>query len=143
MNIKDLLRAMFHAYFVITTGTTVSMYVCCLLFRPNARLSLVDIGGILLVALVSDLSFLIFYAKKELNKRQMLFRFSIHIPLTVLILLIFATIFHWIDLKSVPQVVVFILLVLGVYAGVTAITFYHDRKIAAKLNDGLKRRYHS
>lgn len=143
MHIKDLLRVMFHAYFVITTGATVSMYVCCLLFSPNAVFSPVDVGGILFISLVSDLSFFIFYSKKELNRKQMLLRLFIHILLIIMILLGFADIFNWVNLKSPSQIIVFILLVLGVYSSVVAITFYHDRKTADKLNDGLKKRYHS
>ena len=143
MQVKDLLKVMFHAYFVIATGALISMYVCCLLFSPNANFSPVDIGGILLVALVSDLSFFMFYSKKELSKKQTLIRFSVHLPVTVIMLLFFADIFNWVNMKSLAQVAVFVLLVLGVYISVFAIAFYHDRKTADKLNDELKRRYHS
>lgn len=141
MRIKDLLKAMFYAYFVITTGAAVSMYISCLLFNPKGSFSPVDIGGILLVALVSDLTFFIFYSNKELSKKQMIFRFFIHIPTLLIILLYFAHLFKWVNIKSFIQVVVFILLVLGVYAGTLLISFYKDKKIADQLNDSLKKRY--
>lgn len=143
MSIKDLLKAMFQAYFVITTGVIISMYVLCLLFNPNGNFSPVDIGGILLVSLISDLSFFVFYSNKELGKRQMLFRFSIHIPTLLALLLFFAYLYKWVNIKSPVQVTVFILLVLGVYVGTLALTFYQDKRIADKLNSSLKERYHS
>lgn len=134
---------MFRAYFVITTGVTISMYLSCLLFNPNGNFSPADIGGILLTALISDLSFLIFCSKKELGKRQMVIRFSIHIPVLLIILLYLAFRFEWVNRGSAGQITVFILSVLGVYAGTLAVTLYGDKKTADKLNDRLKKRYHS
>lgn len=141
MPIKDLLKSMFHAYFVITTGAVLSMYISCLLFNPYGSFSTADIGGILLVALVSDLSFFIFYSNKDISKKEMVLRFSIHIPAIVGMLLYFAQLFKWVNLKSPQQVVVFILLVLGVYTCTLMISFYQDKKTADKLNDYLRKRY--
>lgn len=143
MHIRDLFKVMFHAFFIITTGITASMYVLCLIFTPNASLSPVDIGRILLVAFTSDLTFFIFLSHKELNRKQMLLRFSIHIPVLVAMLLYFAYLFDWVNMRSPAQIAVFILLVSGVYASVLAITSYHDKKTAEKLNLILRERYHS
>lgn len=142
MHLKDLLKSMFHAYFVITTGATLSMYICCLLFNPNGNFSPTDIGGILLVAFISDLSFLIFYSKKDLNKKQMIIRFFIHIPILLITLLYFAHLFKWVNFKSLAQVIVFSILVLSVYIGTILISFLHDKKTADKISDSLKKRYH-
>lgn len=57
MPIKDLLKTMFHSFFVITTGVTMAMYISCRLLYPDTVLSVGDIGGILLLALFCDLSF--------------------------------------------------------------------------------------
>lgn len=143
MPLKDLLKMMFHAFFIITTGVVISMYVLCLLFNPNGAFSPVDIGGILLTACISDLSFLVFCSEKELSKKQLLLRFSIHILVLSAILLYLAYLFKWVNIKSPQQIAAFILLVLGVYAGTFVISFYQDKKTADKLNDSLKRRYHT
>ena len=80
MPIKDLLKTMFHSFFVITTGVTMAMYISCRLLYPDTVLSVGDIGGILLLALFCDLSFLIFASGKELGKKQMAVRLTlIHI----------------------------------------------------------------
>ena len=55
MPIKDLLKTMFHSFFVITTGVTMAMYISCRLLYPDTVLSVGDIGGILLLALFCDL----------------------------------------------------------------------------------------
>ena len=57
MPIKDLLKTMFHSFFVITTGVTMAMYISCRLLYPDTVLSVGDIGGILLLALFCDQSF--------------------------------------------------------------------------------------
>lgn len=64
-----------------------AMYISCRLLYPDTVLSVGDIGGILLLALFCDLSFLIFASGKELGKKQMAVRFCIHIPLEVAIVL--------------------------------------------------------
>ena len=120
MPIKDLLKTMFHSFFVITTGVTMAMYISCRLLYPDTVLSVGDIGGILLLALFCDLSFLIFASGKELGKKQMAVRFDT----------------PW-------EVAVFVLLILGVYAAVPAVAYYQDMTTAEKLNDSLRKKYHS
>ena len=41
------------------------------------------------------------------------------------------------------EVAVFVLLILGVYAAVLAVAYYQDKKTADKLNDSLRKKYHS
>lgn len=143
MPITELIKAMFHAFFVITTGVTIAMYVICLIFFPDTALSAGDLGGILLVSFLCDLSFLIFYSKKELGKKQMCIRFCIHIPVNLGIVLCFAHIFDWINLDRFHEVAVLVLFILGIYGTVIATNFYRDKKTAGQLNDKLKKRYHS
>ncbi|MCL1976471.1 MAG: DUF3021 domain-containing protein [Firmicutes bacterium] len=143
MRIGDLVKTMVHSYFVITTGIIASMYVFCLIFNRNAVYSLDDIGRILLMALASDLPFIIFYSRKELGKKQMLIRQIIHIPFLLAVLFYFAQLWDWVRMNSPTEVIVFIALVLVVYAAVLAIATFQDKKLADKLNDRLKQRYHS
>ena len=100
MPIKELLKTMFHSFFVITTGVTMAMYISCRLLYPDTVLSVGDIGGILLLALFCDLSFLIFASGKELGKKQMAVRFCIHIPLEVAIVLFFASKWDWVNIDK-------------------------------------------
>ena len=63
MPVRDLLKVMFQSFFVIVTGVTLAMYLSCLIFYPEAVFSPVDIGGILLVGLLSDATFLVFCSR--------------------------------------------------------------------------------
>ena len=109
----------------------------------SGRLSGIEAVGILLLALFCDLSFLIFASGKELGKKQMAVRFCIHIPLEVAIVLFFASKWDWVNIDKPLEVAVFVLLILGVYAAVLAVAYYQDKKTADKLNDSLRKRYHS
>ena len=143
MHFADLMKTMLRNFFVITTGITASIYIFCLIFTPNAVFSVEDIGRILLMAVAGDLPFVIFYSRKEPDKKQMRIRFAIHIPVLLAILLYFAHLWDWVSLNDPIEVAVLILLIMVVYAIVLAIGAYLDRKTAEKLNESLKKRYHS
>jgi len=142
MRIGELLKTMLYSFFIITTGIVVSMYVFCLIFYPDVSFSLDDIGRILLMALASELPYVIFLSRDELSRKQMLIRFAIHAPVLFAILLFFSHIWDWVDISKATEVAVFFALVAGVYIGVLLITSYRDKKLADKLNDSLKDRYH-
>lgn len=143
MRIEELIKVMFRSFFMITTGIIASMYAFCLIFSPDVSFSLDDIGRILLMALAGDLPFILFYSRRELNKKQMLIRTGIHLPVLLAILLYFAHLWEWVSINKPKEVAVFILLVLGVYAAVSAITAYQDKKTADKLNVSLREHFHS
>lgn len=143
MRIEELFKNMLRSFFIISTGAVASMYVFCLIFFPDVTFTLGDIGRVLLMALASDLPYILFYSRKELGKRQMLVRKVIHFAALLAILLTFAHLWDWINLNNPGQVIVFILLVIGVYAIVIGLIAYQDKKLADKLNDVLKQRYHS
>lgn len=143
MRIEELIKVMLRSFFVITTGIVVSICVFCLIFTPESMFSVADLGRILLMALASDLPYVIYYSPKELDRKQMLLRMAVHFPVLLAILLYFAQLWDWVSLSDPKEVAVFILLVIGVYAAVFTIAAHKDRKLADKLNESLKRRYHS
>lgn len=143
MRFDDLLKTMLYSFFVIIAGIVASMYVFCAIFIPDAVFTLRDIGGILIMAAASELPHLIFLSRKDLNRRQMLIRYIIHFPVLMAILLGLAFIFKWVALNSAAEVTVFVIEILVVYAMVRLAISYRDKKLADKLNDGLRKRYHS
>lgn len=143
MNAENMLKKMFHSYFTIVTGIIASMYVFCLIFNPNASFSLHDIGGIFLMAFVSDLPYLLFYSGKELSKKQMYIRISVQLPVLLSIVLYFAYLWDWVSLSQTKEVLVFVLLFLFVYIMVYVTSKYHDQKLADRLNHRLRERYRS
>jgi Protein of unknown function (DUF3021). len=143
MCIDELLKNMFRSFFIITTGIVLSMYVFCLLFEPDARFSLDDIGRILLMALASDLPFFIFLSRREPSKKQMLVRQIIHILVLAAILLYFASLWEWVELNNAAEVIIFLLLIFAVYTAVVITMKYRDKKMTDQMNDKLRKRYHS
>ncbi|MGL4607516.1 MAG: DUF3021 family protein [Eubacteriaceae bacterium] len=143
MRIEELLKNILRSFFVITTGIIISMYIFCMVFNPAANFGLNDIGRVLIMALASSLLFFIFYSDKELNKRQMLIRQAIHLPVLLGVLLFFAWRWDWVNVKNPKECGILILLIIGVYVVVLATNTYQDKKLADKLNDSLKKRYHS
>ncbi|MDK2965324.1 MULTISPECIES: DUF3021 domain-containing protein [Lacrimispora] len=143
MNAENLLKTMFRSFFIIVTGIISSMYVFCQIFYPDARFSLHDIGGILVMAFASDLPYLLFYSGKELSKKQMYIRKSIHLPVLLSVVLYFACLWDWISLNHTKEVLTFVLLFIIVYIMVFLICKYQDKKMADKLNQRLRERYRS
>ena len=143
MRKEDLFEIMFRSFFVIATGVITSMYIFCLIFEPDASFSLNDIGRVLLMAFVSEFPFILFYSRKELGKKQMLIRTLIHFPVLLTLLIFFAQLWDWVDIYNFKEVIVLVLLIMGVYGIVLSATAYQDQKLADKLNESLKRRYHS
>lgn len=133
MQLEDLLKAMLRSFCVITTGIVASMFMFCLIFYPDATFSLADIGKVILMGLISDSLFIIFYSPKELDKKQMLIRNIIHLLALLFTLIYFANLWNWIELSNFKEVMVLAILIMSVYIIVYAINTYKDKKMADKL----------
>jgi len=143
MGLEELFKKLLHSFFVIVTGILASILFFCLIFYPDFSFSLKDIGRIFLMALASDLPLVIFYSRNEISKRQMVIRYVILLFVLLSILTYFAHLWDWVELDKPKEVLVFVALVMGVYAIVMATMAYQDKKLSDKLNNGLKRRYPS
>lgn len=143
MRADEVLNKMIISFFVIVTGVVFSMYIFCLVFYPETRFSLTDIGRILVMGVVGDLPFLIFLSGRELNRKQTVVRIIIHALVLSVSLLFLAIWWDWISPNSITQIAFFLLTVMLVYAAVLFISSYRDRKLTEKLNKRLKERYHS
>lgn len=143
MRKEELVKKMIDSFFMITTGIVISMYVFCLIFNPDVRFTLADMGRIILMAAVSDLALIIFFCRRELDKKQMLMRYIIHFIVLAAILLYFSFLWDWVNLRDTKEIVVFFISILLVYVSIFLIDRYRDRKLGDKLNDRLKQRYGS
>jgi hypothetical protein len=143
MRLEEVLKTMLRSFFVITTGIVASMFVFCHVFNPNVNYSLDDIGKILFMAFASDLPIILFYSRKELGKKQMLIRQAIHLPVLLAVLIYLTQLWDWVSMDSPKEAIVFVALIIVVYVLVLAVATYQDQKLADKLNNRLKQRYHS
>lgn len=142
MHADELIKKMISNFFMITTGIVVSIYIFCLIFNPGASFTLVDIGRILLMAAASDLPFVIFLSRRELDKKQMTIRMIIHFIVLAAVILYFAFLWNWVNLGAANEIAVFLIFVLLVYVIILFINKYKDKKLSNQLNDRLSQRYH-
>lgn len=143
MRAEELLKRIIGSFFMITTGIVISMYVFCLIFNPDVRFTLTDIGRIILMAAVSDLALIIFFSRRELDKKQMFMRYIIHFIVLSSMLLYFMFLWDWLKPRDAKEITVFLITVLIVYVVIFMTNRYKDRKLSDKLNDKLKQRYGS
>ncbi len=143
MRTEELVKKMIDSFFMITTGIVISMYVFCLIFNPDVRFALVDIGRIILMGAVSDLTFMIFLCRRELDKKQMLMRYIIHFIVLLAILLYFSFLWDWVNPRDMKEIAVFFISILLVYVAIFLTNRCRDRKLSDKLNEKLKQRYDS
>ncbi|MGL5255372.1 MAG: DUF3021 family protein [Brevinema sp.] len=143
MRIEEVIKSIVRSFCVITTGVTASMYIFCLVFNPTVNFTLTDIGRVLFMAIVSDLTLFIFYAPKEISKIQMLIRQITHLITLLCVLLFLAVRWDWVDIKNPVQCLILLLLISIVYVAVLLVNTYNDKKVADKLNEIIKNRYTS
>lgn len=143
MNVEELIKTMVRSYFIIATGIIASMFVFCLVFYPNASFTVYDIGGILLLALLTDLPYLLFYSGTELSKKQVYLRKAVHLPVLLVIVICFAAQWNWLHMEHAGEVALLVVLIIAVYIIVFAMSMHYDKKTASQLNHRLKERYHS
>ena len=135
---KEFLNKTLRDFFTITAGCFLATTIYCTIFYQNVTFNLPGLWSIALMALVTTLPHFIFFSREELGKKQMLTRQIIHACVLLGILLTFAYTLGWIDRSSIIQPIVFILLSGLVYFSVGFLSFHHDKKVAERLNTGLK-----
>jgi len=140
MNIKEITRLMSSTFFVIFSGSVLAMYTYSLIFGIDT-LKLHNITALLIMTVLADLAYFIFYSNRELSKRQMHMRSIIHFITIMGILLFTASYMEWILWSEPIQVIVFVGLVTSIYVVVRVISDYQSKKLADKLTQKLRERY--
>ena len=141
MGLKEIAYCMFHSFFIILSGSLISMYVFKLLFEGNDFIHMNDITALIALSAVTDLTLLIMYSKNELSKMQMLIRYILSFFSVLTIVLLIANFMEWVDLREPMEVIILTISVVAIYIGVITTSFYKTKKLADKLNQKLKERY--
>jgi uncharacterized membrane protein len=136
---KEFLLKMIRAFFTIMAGILIATTVYCTIFVPDLTFGIDFLWQIIVMAFLTTLPAFIFYTKKELSKKQMLARQIIHACVLLALILSIAYFLGWIEPASIVQLAVFLALVACVYLVVRVLSFHHDKKIAERLNIGLKK----
>lgn len=136
---RELARAMWQMFFIIVTGAVAAAAVFCAIFYPGGTFEIGIMWQLLLSSLLCTLTYLVFYARRELSRRQLLLRKALHLALLLLILVGSAIGFGWLRPTSALELCVFVLLVVVVYVLVNLMLALNDKWQAQRLNEGLQR----
>lgn len=124
-------------YFIIVTGVTIVIAVLGMNFSPDMKLGYDAYLSPLIFGVIASLPTYVFYSKKELTFRQMLFRRILHFILLEILLLGFG--YFTGILESVGITIMFSLSIFAVYLFKIVIGWILDSKTAGDINVGLKR----
>lgn len=137
MNFRDYIKRQLHGFFILVTGISVAIALLGMNYYPNQILRYDSYFSPLLFAAAGTLPSLIFYSRKELSFRQMLFRKVLHFILLEFIQLAIGYATGLI--ADFGMAVALSLTVFFVYLFKTLIDWLLDSKTAANINSGLKR----
>jgi len=140
MDIKECVKHMFNDFF-ISFSCIVLMMTVYLRFMGLDSVHMRDIGGGLLISVLTSLSEIILYSKREQRRTEALVRGVIHFFVVIGIALGVSARFRWFAWGEPRHVLTFLGMALGVYFVVVAITFLQTKKISDELNDRLRERY--
>lgn len=141
MREEELLKKLYSHYFVNVTCIVVAVFSFCRVFYPEAHFSTEDLSRILLLAAAGDLPLVVFYARRELTRKELCIRKIIHFALVVGVNLTLTYLWGWVNMAQGREVAGLLLCVTVIYVAITVITDYRDRKVTDQLNDKLRERY--
>jgi len=141
MGLKEIVRRMLYSFFVIFSGSVLAMYAYLLIFSQDIEDVKTTITALLVMSILGDLTYFIFYSQKDLNREQMRVRYIMHLFATIVIMLSVATYMQWVLWSEPVQIVVFVGLVVTVYVVVVLVSEYQNKKLADRLTRILKERY--
>lgn len=138
---EELFRKLFNHYFINVTCIVIAVFSFCRIFYPEAHFSTEDLSRILFMAAAGDLPLVVFYARRELTRKELRIRKIIHFALVVSVNLTLAYLWGWVNMARGAEVAGLLICVTVVYVAITLITDCRDRKVTDMLNDKLRERY--
>lgn len=137
MTIRDFVRQCVMQFFIITSCVTLATAVIGPHLLPDLQVTYDLFYSPLIIGLVCTLPSILLYSKQELNLRRTIFRRCLHL-LAIEILL---SSLNWYagNLKTVPDLLLFMITVLGIYLIVNLISWLMESRDAKVINDGLKK----
>ena len=139
MSVKEIISKMRRSFFIIYGGFNIGMCIFLLtLARRGVFVS--DVLGILVLSLLSCLSYFVFYSKNDLMGKQMFIRVGFNFAVNLVLLLTGATHFGWIVWRMPGDWILFTLIFIVVYVAVLYRELYEVRKLTDEINQKLQER---
>jgi len=136
MRLSELIKRLFIHYFLIFSGSIISAMIYCRFFYPDFSMGLVELDGMMLLALAGDLPLCVFYSKKELTTKQYRIRAVIHVIILEIVMLYGLSRFG--AYESFGEGAALFFLILAVYLVIKLISYMIDVKTADYINERLK-----
>ena len=140
MDIKEIAHMMFHNFFLIFGGSVIAMYVHHLIFGDD-YIGIHGITALFIATALCSLTQFVFYAKKQLTRRQMLVRQIFHLAVVLAIILSTAFFMGWIGREKPVEILMFVGYVVVVYVFITIVGIRKSKKLADALNQKLRERF--
>jgi len=131
-SLQDVMRDFFTICTCITMGTAVFLSVTGVEVIPSATL-----WQLLLVGLLTTLAGFIYCSRRELGQKAFLLRQILHFLSINAILFLAAYAFAWIKFTDLRFVISFAVLVILVYALISAVIYTAQKQQVKRLNDKL------
>ena len=135
---KEEIRQIMNQFFIITTGSVGGASLFTALFYTGMDIPQSLLWQILVLSFLAACMNIIFHSSKELTKKQMILRHSLHFIAIFFILMVGGLSFGWAEKEDIKQVMTFSLLIVVVYVFVCIIVYRNDRKTTSRLNEKLK-----
>ncbi len=135
---KEEIRQIMNQFFIITTGSIGGAILFTAFFYTDRDIPQGLLWQILVLSFLAACMNIIFHSAKELTKKQMMIRHSIHFIAIFLILMVGGLSFGWAEKEDIKQVMTFSLLIVTVYVFVCTIVYNNDKKTTDRLNEKLK-----
>lgn len=133
MRMNNILANMIRNFFVIFGVIVIITAILNSAYELSSKIIMI----MALFALLSDLTALVFWSKKELSDKSRITRRVLHFVLVEIIVLFFGNILGF--ASGVTQNTIFGIEILGIYAIVCWFDWLIDKKTADDINDKLKK----
>ena len=140
MDYKKITREIIEAFFVVYTVAFIINGI--FLYLPGVEtIKVTLIFDMMLISIATSLPTIVVYSRRELKRRELIFRIFIQFVLTLSSALAVATYMRWIAWSVPTSVFGFSITVVLVFITAHGIFFFETKKLADKLNEKLKERY--
>lgn len=135
------LKSIFQTFCYILSGSVLCTAIFVSIFYPDAELDVSLLWQVVIMSFISALGTLIYISKKELGKKQMKVRKTLHFVFTLVVVLGIAIGCDWIDASKIPQLLVMLLMISGLYFAVCRAMLLWSEKEAESINRRLRKIY--
>ncbi len=133
------IKSMTQVFICVIAGNTIGAAIFLTLFERDTQFSYEFLWQFIGIAAICALGNLIFWSRKELTKKQIIFRYVLHYLYNNSIVIGGAFVCKWIEPGQTINIAFLFLLVALIYVCITVIMFENDIKTAEDVNKKLRK----